>query len=89
MLTRVFKCGNLLAVHIPEGLAFVEVGQEIEIEKVGSTLVLRPLARRKLTGLAEAFTAFSPDFMAEGRAFHEQKARDWSGFGDGVPPDEQ
>jgi antitoxin VapB len=87
MLTRVFKSGNSLAVHIPEGLAIVEAGQEIEIEKVGSTLVLRPLVKRKLTGLAEAFAAFSPDFMAEGREFHEQKERDWN-LGEGVPPDE-
>lgn len=76
MLTHVFKTGNSLAVHIPEDLAIVEAGQEIEIEKVGSTLVLRPLIKRKLTGLAEAFAAFSPDFMAEGREFHEQKTRE-------------
>lgn len=76
MLTHVFKIGNSLAVHIPEDIAIVEACQEIEIEKVGSTLVLRPLIKRKLTGLAEAFAAFSPDFMAEGREFHEQKTRD-------------
>jgi antitoxin VapB len=87
MLTHVFKSGNSLAVHIPEEFAIVKAGQEIEIEKVGSTLVLRPLVKRKLTGLAEAFAAFSPDFMAKGREFHEQKARDWY-LGKGVPPDE-
>ena len=87
MLTRVIKCGNSLAIHIPKGLAIVEAGQAIEIEKVGSTLVLRPLVKRKLTGLAEAFAAFSPDFMAEGREFHEQKERDLN-LGEGVPPDE-
>jgi antitoxin VapB len=89
MLTHVFKSGSSLAVRIPEELAIVEAGQEIEIETVGSTLVLRPLAKRKLTGLAEAFAAFSPDFMAEGREFHEQKARNWIGYGDGTSPDEQ
>ena len=50
--------------------------------------MLRPLAKPKLTGLAEAFAAFSPDFMAEGREFHEQKARDWNGFAQGIRPDE-
>jgi len=30
-----------------------------------------------LTGLAETFAMFSPDFMAEGREFHEQKERQW------------
>lgn len=86
MLTRVFKNGNSLAVHIPEGLAIVEAGQVIEIEKAGSIFVLRPLVKRKLTGLDEAFTAFSPDFMTEGREFHEQKDRDWSGFDESVLP---
>jgi len=60
----------------------VEASQDVEIEKVGDTLVLRPVVKRKLTGLAEAFAMFTPDFMAEGREFHEQKERDWSGFGE-------
>jgi antitoxin VapB len=25
----------------------------------------------------EAFAAFSPDFMSEGRDFHEQEEREW------------
>jgi len=82
MLTRVFKSGNSLAVRVPKELAIVEASQDVEIEKVGDTLVLRPVVKRKLTGLAEAFAAFPPGFMAEGREFHEQKERDWSGFGE-------
>lgn len=89
MLTRVFKSGNSLAVRIPKKFAIVEADQDVEIEKIGDTLVLRPVFKRKLTGLAEAFAAFSPGFMAEGREFHEQKARNWGGFGEGVSPDEQ
>jgi antitoxin VapB len=84
MLTRVFKSGNSLAVRIPKELAIVEAGQNVEIEKVGDTLVLRPVVKRKLTGLADAFAMFTPDFMAEGREFHEQKERDWSGFGEAL-----
>lgn len=80
MLTRVFKSGNSLAVRIPKELANALASQDVEIEKVGDTLVLRPVVRRKLTGLAEAFAMFTPDFMAEGREFHEQKERDWSGL---------
>ena len=80
MLTRVFKSGNSLAVRIPKELAIVEASQDVEIEKIGDTLVLRPVVKRKLTGLAEAFAMFTPDFMAEGREFHEQKERDWRGF---------
>jgi antitoxin VapB len=82
MLTRIFKSGNSLAVRIPKELANALASQDIEIEKVGDTLVLRPVVKRKLTGLAEAFAAFPPGFMAEGREFHEQKERDWSGFGE-------
>ncbi|MEW6120528.1 MAG: AbrB/MazE/SpoVT family DNA-binding domain-containing protein [Pseudomonadota bacterium] len=82
MLTRVFKSGNSLAVRIPKELANAFASQDVEIEKVGDTLVLRPVVKRKLTGLAEAFSMFTPDFMAEGREFHEQKERDWSGFGE-------
>lgn len=87
MLTRTFKIGRSLAVRIPEEIAIVEAGQTIEIEKIGNTLVLRPVERRKLTGIAEAFAAFSPDFMADGRGFHEQKDRDWSDFDESVLPD--
>ncbi|MFZ3041677.1 MAG: AbrB/MazE/SpoVT family DNA-binding domain-containing protein [Thiobacillus sp.] len=65
MLTRVFKSGNSLAVRIPKELAIVKASQDIEIEKVGDTLVLRPVVKRKLTGLAAAFAAFPPGFMAE------------------------
>lgn len=82
MLTRVFKSGNSLAVRIPKELAIVEASQDVEIEKVGDTLVLRPLVKRKLSGLAAAFAAFPPGFMAEGREFHEQKERDWKGLGE-------
>ena len=89
MRTRVFKSDNSLAVYIPKEFAIFEANQEIEIEKIGNALVLRPVVKRKLTGLAEAFAAFTPGFMAEGREFHEQKERNWSGFGQGVPPDEE
>jgi antitoxin VapB len=77
MLTRVFKSGNSLAVRIPKALANALASQDVEIEKIGDTLVLRPVIKRKLTGLAEAFALFTPDFMADGREFHEQKDRDW------------
>lgn len=89
MLTRTFKIGRSLAIRIPKEFAIVEADQDVEIEKIGDTLVLRPVVKRKLTGLTEAFAAFPPDFMAEGREFHEQKARNWGGFGEGVSPDEQ
>ncbi|MBI4755754.1 MAG: AbrB/MazE/SpoVT family DNA-binding domain-containing protein [Betaproteobacteria bacterium] len=80
MLTRIFKSGNSLAVRIPKELAIAEASQEVEIEKVGNTLVLRPVSRQTLAGVGKIFAMFSPDFMAEGREFHEEAERDWSAF---------
>lgn len=39
MRTRIFKSGNSLAVRIPKELAFLDPADEVEIERVGSTLV--------------------------------------------------
>jgi antitoxin VapB len=82
MLTRIFKSGNSLAVRIPKELAFAEASREVEIERVGNTLVVRPVERKTLAGIGEILAMFPPDFMAEGREFHEEHDRDWSGFGD-------
>jgi len=79
MLTRVFKSGNSLAVRIPKELAIVDAAQEVEIERVGNTLVVRPLAQPTLAGIGDIFAMFSAEFMAEGREFHGEKERDWSG----------
>lgn len=80
MLTRVFKSGNSLAVRIPKELAIVDAAQEVEIERVGNTLVVRPVEQRTLADIGEIFAMFSPDFMAEGREIQEEQERDWSGF---------
>ena len=40
MLTRVFKSGNSLAVRIPKELGFVDAAQDVDVERVGNTLVL-------------------------------------------------
>jgi antitoxin VapB len=75
--SRVFKSGNSQAVRIPRELAFDDTSQEVEIERRGDTLTIRPVYRKKLTGIADACAMFSPDFMADGREFHEQDERDW------------
>lgn len=80
MLTRVFKSGNSLAVRIPKELAIVEAAQAIEIERIGNTLVLRPVESETLGDVMEIFSSFPKSFMAEGREFHEQKERDWGTF---------
>ena len=80
MLTRVFKSGNSLAVRIPKELGFVDATQDVEIERVGNTLVLRLVAQETIGDLTEILAAFPQSFMTEGREFHEEQERDWSGF---------
>ena len=81
MLTRIFKSGNSLAVRIPQELAFIDAAQDVEIERVGNTLVVRPRVQETVGNLTDVFAAFPKSFMADGREFHEQRDRDWSGFG--------
>jgi antitoxin VapB len=64
--TRLFRSGNSMAVRIPKALGIEDWGAEVEIERQGDTVVLRPAAR-PLTGVLRLFAAFGPDFMAEGR----------------------
>lgn len=80
MLTRVFKSGNSLAVRIPKELAIVEAAQEVEIERVGNTLVVRPVEAQTLAGIGEIFAMFTPDFMANGRDESPEMERDWEAF---------
>jgi antitoxin VapB len=79
MLTKVFKSGNSLAVRIPAELNFVDSAQDIEVERVGNTLVLRPLEKETLADISEVFAMFSPSFMSGGREFHEEHDRAWNG----------
>ncbi|OIN93289.1 MAG: virulence protein [Comamonadaceae bacterium CG1_02_60_18] len=81
MLTRVFKSGNSLAVRIPKELAFVDGAQDVEVERVGNTLVLRPVVQETIGDLTEIFASFPKSFMAEGREFHEEHERDWDCVG--------
>ena len=73
--TRVFKNGNSQAVRIPADLAYERTDVELEIERVGDELRVRP-ARRSLAGVLRKFAKFSPDFMAEGRDEQEQAERE-------------
>jgi antitoxin VapB len=77
MITRVFKSGNSLAVRIPSELADGVVAGEMEIERHGDGLVVRPVSQRTLAGLLRKFAAFTPDFMAAGRESQLQKPRNW------------
>jgi len=77
MLTRVFKSGNSLAMRIPRELGFVDGAQDVEVERVGNTLVVRPVVQQTLSDLGEIFASFSPSFMAKGREVHPELERDW------------
>jgi antitoxin VapB len=73
--TRVFKNGNSQAVRIPAELAYERSDIDVEIERVGDEIRIRP-ARRSLAGVLDKFAKFSPDFMAEGRGDQDQVERD-------------
>jgi len=73
--TRVFKNGNSQAVRIPAELAYERSDIDVEIERVGDELRIRP-ARRSLAGVLAKFAKFSPDFMADGRGDQEQAERE-------------
>ena len=74
MRTRLFKSGNSLAVRIPKELHFDIPADDVEIERVGNTLVVRPIGA-PLTHVLEKFAAFSPGFMRAGRERHAERDR--------------
>jgi antitoxin VapB len=73
--TRAFKNGDSQAVEIPTELAFERTDIDLEIERVGDELRIRP-ARKSLAGVLKKFANFSPDFMVDGRGPHEQHERE-------------
>jgi antitoxin VapB len=73
--TRVFRNGNSQAVRIPAELAYEHSDIDVEIERVGDELHIRPV-RRSLSGVLAKFANFSPGFMAGGRGDHDQAERD-------------
>jgi antitoxin VapB len=75
--TRIFKSGNSLAVRIPREMLMSDVGMDAVIEAKAGAWIIRPVHKRTLAQVADKFRAFSPGFMAQGRAPQEQAARDW------------
>lgn len=76
--TRIFKSGNSLAVRIPKDMMPADVPEDAEIKYSGGVWTIRPIYKRKLTGLAEKFAAFSPGFMSQGREPQDQDGYDWA-----------
>lgn len=77
MLTRVFKSGNSLAVRIPKEMAFISASDDVEIERQGDALVLRPVRSPSLDDLDEVLALFGPGFMAQGREEAPEVDRPW------------
>ena len=62
---KIFRSGNSQAVRIPK--EFQLEGEEVEIQKKGNSLVLRP-KKISWTSLVESLKKFTEDFMANGRS---------------------
>jgi antitoxin VapB len=67
MRSELFRSGDSQAVRIPKELAFPAHWSEVLVERQGDALVVRPVRRRTLAGIAQKFAAFPANFMAEGR----------------------
>jgi antitoxin VapB len=61
-------------VRIPTALAYERSDLELEIERWGDELRIRP-AGRPSTGALQALASFSPSFLAAGREQDEQQER--------------
>jgi antitoxin VapB len=73
--TKIFKNGNSQAVRIPSDLAYERTDIELEIERQGEEIRIRP-AKKMLEKVLNKFARFSPEFFAEVRGEHEQAERD-------------
>ncbi len=50
--------------------------QDVEIERIGNTLVIRPAEAQALADVMDICAVFTPDFMAEGRDESPEVERD-------------
>jgi antitoxin VapB len=77
MKTRVIRSGDSWMILIPPELSFFDENQDVEIELVGDTLVLRAAEQETLEDIDKVFAMFSASFMEDGREFHPEQERDW------------
>lgn len=61
---KIFRSGNSRAVRIPK--EFQMQGDEVEIERKGESLLLRP-KRKSWDSFSESLHKFTDDFMRDGR----------------------
>lgn len=74
-ITKVFKNGNSQAVRIPAEYAYERSDIDVEVERIGDEIRIRP-ARRKLGQVMAKFAQFSSGFMDQGRGDNQEKKRD-------------
>lgn len=72
--TKIFRNGHSQAVRIPKDLAYERWNMEMEIERIGDEIRIRP-AKRRLSGLLRSFSRISSDFMVHGRGTNLEKER--------------
>ncbi len=70
---KIFRSGNSQAVRIPK--EFQMQGDEVEIERKGEVLLLRP-KKRSWDAFNESLQKFTDDFMSEGRTQGRVQKRD-------------
>jgi antitoxin VapB len=72
-VAKVFRSGNSQAVRIPRQFQFDTA--EVEIERRGEEIVLRP-PRRNLRSAFDALASMPEDFFAEGRDDSQAQVRE-------------
>jgi antitoxin VapB len=70
---KIFRSGNSQVVRIPN--EFQLAGKEVEIERQGDVLLLRP-RNRSWDTLTKSLTKFSQDYMKSGRLQPRLQKRD-------------
>lgn len=70
---KIFRSGNSQTVRIPK--EFQMEGEEVEIQKRGASLVLRP-KKKSWSPLIESLQRFTDDFMKHGRKQPRVQKRD-------------
>lgn len=73
--TRVFRAGNSQAVRIPHALAFDKGVAEVDVERRGDTLVIRPL-KPSTAELVDALKKLSPKAPRRARPEIDWPVRD-------------
>lgn len=73
--TKLFKNGNSQAVRIPAELAYTSWDIDLNIERRGDELRIRP-AQRRMGDVLGKLAQFSPDFMSEGRGRNVDNERE-------------